>query len=285
MKHKIAVLSGFAAISALSHQALANETLTDRCGQDVLITNWDEGPGTATRSILLPRAPIGGGYSRWTGPFTVRLSSEGQVRWWCHSTTGNWADPGTWNIKEITLGTRCQADAGGVGQCVPDARVKQGANLWSGWTAERSRCDSHTPRFSARIGPDRLLQMYCEDNIGTSQSNLSTDPTGNSVCANTIQGHIPWDYSGGPNALNWQSSNINTLCGAATNSEQPGWCFLHVMFDGINWGGGTQWDWQNAVNLCQGTRTASNRIGCFQYMMSQGANWQDASNFCVYYNT
>ena len=150
--------------------AHANEVMTDRCSAEVaFVPRYDDKP-TAEGTIILKRGADGS--TPWTSVFKRGLDGDGRVRWWCHSTTGDWLDPGTWRVH---------ADAGGIVACLTAAGstiategaaaaslagcvkvVKISSSAFDGWTAERSRCSNHSDKFRARLGPDRLLQTECE---------------------------------------------------------------------------------------------------------------------------
>jgi hypothetical protein len=140
-----------------TEQAL--ERMTDRCSAEVAIpASYDARPDS-NGTVLLKRDASGG--TAWTLPFRVRLGGSGHIRWWCHSTTGNFLDPGTWRIESITAGTKCKMDENGQISCSPDADISIGSSAWQGWTAERSRCDNRSTLVRARLGRDRLLQIEC----------------------------------------------------------------------------------------------------------------------------
>ena len=138
----------------------AGEVMTDRCSAEVaLVPSYEARPDTPG-TIVLKRGSHGS--TPWTPPFTVRLGGSGHMRWWCHSTTGNMFDPGTWRIEELTVGTKCEMYANGSPQsCRPDGSIKLGSSAWSGWTPERSRCGNRSASIRARLGPNRLLQIEC----------------------------------------------------------------------------------------------------------------------------
>lgn len=140
--------------------ASANEVMTDRCSAEVaIVPSYNARPDTSG-TIVLKRGPNGG--TNWTPPFRVRLGSSGHIRWWCHSTTGNMFDPGTWRIEELQVGTKCELYADGSPQsCRPDGNIKLGSSAWNGWTPERSRCDNRSTQVRARLGSNRLLQIEC----------------------------------------------------------------------------------------------------------------------------
>jgi hypothetical protein len=139
---------------------LAAEVMTDRCSAEVaIVPSYDARPETPG-TIVLKRGANGS--APWTPPFRVKLGGAGHVRWWCHSTTGNMFDPGTWRIQEVTVGTKCEIFADGTPQnCRPDGSIKIGSSAWNGWTAERSRCGDRSTKIRARLGPSRLLQIEC----------------------------------------------------------------------------------------------------------------------------
>ncbi len=138
----------------------AREVMTDRCSAEVaIVPSYVDQPETEG-TIILKRAQ--NGTTEWTPPFTVKLSSAGHIRWWCHSTTGNVFDPGTWRLKGLQVGTKCEIFADGRPEsCRPDAGLEVGSSAWKGWTPERSRCDDRSNRIRARLGPGRLLQIEC----------------------------------------------------------------------------------------------------------------------------
>lgn len=151
-----------------------NEVMTDRCsGEVAIVPSYGDKPD-AKETVLLSRDQDG--RHEWTFPFSVRLSDDGHIRWWCHSTQGNWLDPGTWRWRDgAIVGIGC--DYGGYypgdepvdprpkpfgGDCNPRAtQFPLTTSDWEGWTAERSRCDNRSTKIRARLGPDRLLEIEC----------------------------------------------------------------------------------------------------------------------------
>jgi hypothetical protein len=144
---------------------IISETMTDRCSGDVLFpTNYDDGPNSA----ILPQVGLvrgRTGWTNWSRIFEQRLEDDHFVRWWCHSTTGNWLDPGTWRFTNVD--TACQVSGGDLSD-IPNGDNEQCSGSFTirtrdvnGWTAERSRCGSRTGFFQARLGPDRLLEIRC----------------------------------------------------------------------------------------------------------------------------
>lgn len=139
-----------------------SETMTDRCSSDVIISAQysDQFNPTQVNGILLKRGASP--YTDWSGRLPV--NGHTWIRWWCHSTTGNWADPGTWRISSGQVGIGCTGDwdQGQVESCHPTASISLGSSAKDGWTPERSRCASEsTQAISARLGPGRLLEIRC----------------------------------------------------------------------------------------------------------------------------
>jgi hypothetical protein len=111
-----------------------SETMTDRCSNDVYISQYYNDQFPPSSGIFLKRN--GDAYTDWSDWMPV--AGRTYIRWWCHSTTGNWADPGTWRIDGGSVvvgcsGSDCTIVGGGVNIYTFDV---------NGWTAERSRCDS-----------------------------------------------------------------------------------------------------------------------------------------------
>jgi hypothetical protein len=133
----------------------ANEVMTDRCSAAVaIVPDYDSLPD-APGTIILVRDK--NGRSEWTPPFTVKLGPDGHIRWWCNSTKGNWADPGTWRVQSVEASVKLDEK----GDVQPSVTIKLTDSSWKGWTPERSRCDNRSTRIRARLGPDRLLQIEC----------------------------------------------------------------------------------------------------------------------------
>ena len=106
-----------------------NEVMTDRCSAEVaIVPSYGDKPNTPG-TVLLQRGPDG--RTEWTPPFTVRLSNAGRIRWWCHSTRGNWLDPGTWRVKNV--------DAEGVVKCLTGVGAAVSAVAGSGSASGMSR--------------------------------------------------------------------------------------------------------------------------------------------------
>lgn len=171
----------FSILSTVS-PAAAGEMMTDRCSSEVaIVPSYDDQPMTAG-TVLLTRDE--NGETPWSKPFRVKtggggLTGSGFIRWWCHSTTGNLFDPGTWRpeFDFAKLGV-CVAD--GIGLVFGDEKnttvdpkskdivknclgavKKIGSSAKQGWTPERSRCDNRSTLVRARLGSNRLLQIEC----------------------------------------------------------------------------------------------------------------------------
>lgn len=143
------------------------ETMTDRCSSQVSLVPWFGGSPNARGTLTLKRGH--NGETGWTKPFNVGLSQKGRIRWWCNSTTGNWADPGTWRFTASGFDTKCAIDLvstaiskGSAGKlCFPVKGLKFGSSASNGWTPERSRCSDRSSKIRARLGKGRLLQIQC----------------------------------------------------------------------------------------------------------------------------
>jgi hypothetical protein len=131
----------------------AGEIMKDRCSQMVaIVPSYNATPDTPGTHFLVRGKD---GWSPWTKPFKVKLDNDGHIRWWCHSTTGNFLDPGTWTMG---VDGAVSSDQSGPVTFTP------GSSASGGWTPERSRCSSHSTRIRARLGPDRLLLIECLGN-------------------------------------------------------------------------------------------------------------------------
>jgi hypothetical protein len=115
------------------------------CSAEVVISQTYNNQFPVSAGLALVRGADG--TTPWSASMPV--SGSNYIQWWCHSTTGNTFDPGTWRI--IGGGVVCN-DSG----CIP------GTSAVNGWTPEQSRCDSAgTTSITARLGPNRLLEMRC----------------------------------------------------------------------------------------------------------------------------
>ena len=160
MKVVVTLVAAATVFVLTAPSARAGEVMTDRCSAEVaIVPSYEVRPDTPG-TIILKRKPDG--TTPWTPPFKVQRGGSGHIRWWCHSTTGNAFDPGTWRIQELSVGTECEIFADGTPQsCRPDGGLKLGSSAWNGWTPERSRCGNRSTLIRARLGPSRLLQIEC----------------------------------------------------------------------------------------------------------------------------
>ncbi|HYZ24632.1 MAG TPA: hypothetical protein VE690_20980 [Rhodopila sp.] len=143
--------------------------MTDRCSAEVAIPIQYDGHPDSAGTVILKRDAAG--TTPWSPPIKVETDSDGHVRWWCHSTTGNWADAGTWRVSFnsdgvvgclVAIGSTIASDGGAGGSLTACLKlVKLGSSAFKGWTPERSRCNDHSNVIRARLGPDRLLQTEC----------------------------------------------------------------------------------------------------------------------------
>src|SRR5262249_18542826 len=175
---KMMLLTFCMTLAAMTH---AGEVMLDKCGQMVaIVPGYDDMPNTPGTVIMR-----GGGTSSttdWTQPFTVKLSPEGRIRWWCQPAEGKLFVPeGTWRVnrKKPFIGL----SGGTVDVSVTDfadyskilvwfrprpSTVSTGStftsSVWKGWTKEKSRCDDRSTRIRARLRPLRELQIECLGN-------------------------------------------------------------------------------------------------------------------------
>jgi hypothetical protein len=176
MKRIVCVLGALAAfgvtgtMSTSESVAVAgeHEVMIDRCSGEVAFTPTYDANPTTHGTVVLKRGA--NGYSPWT-TFTRQTGDDGHVRWWCHSTTGNVFDPGTWRVSVdasgvaaclVSVGAAVASDGAAspaVTSCLKT--IKLGSSAFHGWTPERSRCGDHSTKFRARLGPDRLLETEC----------------------------------------------------------------------------------------------------------------------------
>jgi hypothetical protein len=155
------IATGLMALSVVfAAPAYANEVMTDRCSGDVSFPPaYDQGP-IVPGLMIVTRA--GGAGANWSPAIRQQIDGNGHIRWWCHSTTGNWADPGTWTVDDAGATYTC----GDNGDCTLSGNASGHPVDVQGWTAERSRCDSHSNTFRARLGSNRLLPIECLENTG-----------------------------------------------------------------------------------------------------------------------
>jgi hypothetical protein len=167
IRYVLAIVTVFSCMFAsLAHA----EVMTDRCSAAVAFApNYDAARPLMKGAIVLQRGK--NGWSAWSAPFEVQTSEDGFIRWWCHSTIGNTFDLGTTHVSFnaggvigclTAVGAAVLSDGTGapsLAGCAQAVTFKTSAV--NGWTPERSRCDSHSHRIRARLGPDRLLQTQC----------------------------------------------------------------------------------------------------------------------------
>jgi hypothetical protein len=157
-------------IAAITDAAMANEVMTDRCSGDVAFPSaYDLGPDQPGTMFVTRGRTSGIG---WSGSIRQQIDGNGHIRWWCHSTTGNWADPGTWTVDSSGVTYNCDPD----NNCTASVDASGHTVDVSGWTAERSRCDNHSNTFRARLGTNRLLQIECLGDTGQVSQRLVGPP-------------------------------------------------------------------------------------------------------------
>jgi len=168
LKSKVAlplIAVGLMMVSPVSAQTVT-ETMTDRCSGDVVMTADYNSPFPPDKGFIFQTRTNNvdaSGYTPWSNWLPV--NGHVWVRWFCHSTTGNFFDPGTWSVDKVGVITKCSCDIGSPG-CAQSCKVKPQLGIdfsgSGGWTAERSRCSkSSTHHVSMRLGPNRLLQTRC----------------------------------------------------------------------------------------------------------------------------
>ncbi|MCG6871953.1 MAG: hypothetical protein LJE84_06645 [Gammaproteobacteria bacterium] len=102
----------------------------------------------------------------------------------------------------------------------------------------------------------------------------AADPT---LCARTLQGNVPWDYSG---HANWSEVNLERLCAGAADTQEPARCFDMSMDRGIDHGSGSAWGWRDGIALCAGTQDHQATIRCFRDRIQTGLSRSDAISAC-----
>jgi hypothetical protein len=156
-----------------AHAQKITETLTDSCSDDVAFVPTYNSPNGVPGTIILARDSAHPS-TPWIGPFRVRTSPEGFIRWHCRSkgpTAGNTFDAGTWAItgNDGQLVTACLVDTTGApnlsGVLGCSSVVSIGNSSVHDFTPEQSRCDDHSNRISVRLSPNSLLETRCEGNI------------------------------------------------------------------------------------------------------------------------
>ncbi len=166
---RITCLGVIAAAFALASAARAEETMTDRCSAEVaLVPNFNAKPNAHGTRMFKRDAQ---GRTAWSREFTVQTDDSGFIRWWCHSTTGNFLDPGTWTLSvnagavvaclAAVAGTVATDGGASPGTVACAKTIELGSSAFEGWTPERSRCSDHSTKIRARLSPDRLLEIQC----------------------------------------------------------------------------------------------------------------------------
>ncbi|HEY5945155.1 MAG TPA: hypothetical protein VIV40_06675 [Kofleriaceae bacterium] len=146
--------------SGVSQPSNITETMIDRCSNDVMISRTFDAAFSTTMEGLGLRRPDAESYSEWSTLMPVTGSSY--IRWWCHSTTGNLFDPGTWRIGNDQAAKECTGNWYDPTTTLCVIKHQLGTSAVDGWTPERSRCNSSgTKAVQARLGPDRLLEIRC----------------------------------------------------------------------------------------------------------------------------
>jgi hypothetical protein len=144
----------------VSQPSNITETMIDRCSNDVMISRTYDATFSTTMEGLGLRRPNADTYSEWSALMPV--SGNSHIRWWCHSTTGNLFDPGTWRIGADQAAKQCTGPWYDPSTWTCEIRRQLGSSAVDGWTPERSRCGSSgTKAIQARLGPDRLLEIRC----------------------------------------------------------------------------------------------------------------------------
>jgi hypothetical protein len=146
------------------------ELLTERCsGEVVFPASYNDGPNSPG-AVILKRSQRG--LTDWSPIIRPGLDDSGRVRWYCRSRAGNFIDPGTWKIGSDGVACKLGLNIGSKdGSNKPETGAQFSANCEAkvnltsfdnnGWTAERSRCDTKTDYFRARLDRDRLLEIVC----------------------------------------------------------------------------------------------------------------------------
>ena len=135
--------------------------MNDACSAEVIVARKYDAPfGPTMQGIVLKR----GANQQTTWSEMMPVHGHDYFRWWCHSTDGNWIDPGTWRLDGGSIGASCTGDwdEGGMQNCSPAGSVDLSSSAQQGWTPERSRCSSpNTRAIRAILGQNRKLQFEC----------------------------------------------------------------------------------------------------------------------------
>jgi hypothetical protein len=153
---------------SLSPNHTVSENMIDRCSGEVAFTPTYDGLPTDPGTIVLKRDLKGN--SPYT-EMTRSLDSNGFVRWWCHSTTGNIFDLGTWRVQVngsglaaclVSIASAVATDGATAATATPCLNaISISSSAFDGWTPERSRCGDHSGHFNVVLGPDGLLETQC----------------------------------------------------------------------------------------------------------------------------
>jgi hypothetical protein len=151
-----------------SNPAVAQEKLLDRCSSAVAFPATYSGEPDSQGTVVINRGANGA--TEYTPVFRVQ-TKDNYIRWWCQSTTGNAADPGTWRIRSFNIEkagmcgvgiVKVVGDTSQLAALAPCATMlKIGSSAKNGWTAERSRCDNRSTLISVRLDRDRKLRIRC----------------------------------------------------------------------------------------------------------------------------
>ena len=109
----------------------AGEIMTDRCSADVSFPSTYNGPPTGANSGEAPAINISranADSTHWTSAIRQAIDSDGHIRWWRHSTTGNRADPGTYVVDGAGVTYSC-GDSEGNQDCKPSPKGIQRADI------------------------------------------------------------------------------------------------------------------------------------------------------------
>jgi hypothetical protein len=142
--------------------------LTERCSGDVFISDRYDATnhpksGISEGGLYLTRG------QKPSASLSAKLSGETRVdqrriRWWCNSTKGNWADPGTWRVSNGYIEVGCGTDlaTGEAKGCTPGkSSIGLASSAVGDWTPERSACPYPVRAISARLDYERLLEIRC----------------------------------------------------------------------------------------------------------------------------
>jgi hypothetical protein len=135
-----------------------DEVMTDRCSGEVAFPSGYYVHPSEPGTFILKRDYTG--YSEEIS-ILVGTGKGGRIRWYCHSTTGNFLDPGTWVVNSGKVIEKCDVGDGGSVSCGTSGSIGVSQYDFGDWTAEQSRCNNHTGSIVARLGPNRRLTIEC----------------------------------------------------------------------------------------------------------------------------